>query len=146
MLPATLDTNQRVGYDECCFQPLLQVLSLEEVVEMKYELVEEGEISILKLQEARLIYECLDPIQEKFVSMVESGKRKIIMDFTQVDYIDSFAVGFIMDMYRRVNSNNGLLKLTGLQPRVKKILTITRVDNVIDIHADIDEALKAFNN
>ena len=111
---------------------------------MKYELIEEGEISILKIQEQRLIYECLDPIQEKFISLVESGKKKIIIDFSEVEYIDSFAVGFIMDMYRRANSHNGELKLSGLQPRVKKILTITRVDNVIDIYATVDDALKAF--
>lgn len=111
---------------------------------MKYELVEEGDISILKILEPRLIYECLDPIQEKFISLVESGKLRILIDFTDVEYIDSFAVGFIMDMYRRVSSHEGELKLSGLQPRVKKILTITRVDNVIDIHPSIDDALNAF--
>jgi anti-sigma B factor antagonist len=111
---------------------------------MKYELIEEGEISILRIHEPRLIYECLDPIQEKFISLVESGKKKIIIDFSDVDYIDSFAVGFVMDMYRRVNAKDGELKLTGLQPRVRKILTITRVDNVIDIKPTVEDALRAF--
>lgn len=112
---------------------------------MKYELSEHGDISVLKIEEPRLIYESLDPIQEQFISMVEEGKRKIIIDFSSVDYIDSFAVGFVMDMYRRVSSQKGgALKLSGLQPRVKKILTITRVDNVIDIYPKIDDALEAF--
>jgi len=111
---------------------------------MKYELSEHGDVSVLKLLERRLIYECLDPIQDEFISLVESGKRKIVMDFTEVDYIDSFAVGFVMDMYRRTSSHNGELKLTGLKPRVRKILTITRVDKVIGIHDKIDDALEAF--
>jgi anti-sigma B factor antagonist len=111
---------------------------------MKYELSESGEISILKLQEARLIYENLDPIQEQFISLVESGKRKIIIDLSEVEYIDSFAVGFIMDMYRRLSIKDGALRLSGLQARVKKILTITRVDNVIDIHPRIEDAVAAF--
>jgi len=108
---------------------------------MKYELDDNGDISIIKLQEQRLIYENLDPIQEQFTSLVEAGRRKIIIDLSNVEYIDSFAVGFIMDMYRRLSTQNGSLRLSGLRPRVKKILTITRVDNVIDIHTDIEEAL-----
>lgn len=111
---------------------------------MKYELSEHGDVSVLKLLERRLIYECLDPIQDEFISLVESGKRKIVMDFTEVEYIDSFAVGFVMDMYRRASGHNGELKLTGLKPRVRKILTITRVDKVIGIHDKIDDALEAF--
>jgi anti-sigma B factor antagonist len=111
---------------------------------MKYELTESADASILKILEPRLIYESLDPIQEKFIELVESGTKKIVIDFAKVDYLDSFAVGFIMDMYRRVSNKNGSLKLCGLQPRVKKILAITRVDNVIDILPGIDEALAAF--
>ncbi|HUX07215.1 MAG TPA: STAS domain-containing protein [Acidobacteriota bacterium] len=113
---------------------------------MKYELSESGDISILELREQRLIYENLDPIQEQFISLVESGKRQILIDLSGVEYIDSFAVGFIMDMYRRLSAQGGSLRLSGLQARVKKILTITRVDNVIDIHPNIDDAIKAFES
>lgn len=111
---------------------------------MKYELNENGDITILEIHESRLIYESLDPIQEKIIELVESGIKKLIIDFTKVNYLDSFAVGFVMDMYRRISNSNGTLKLCGLQPRVKKILTITRVDNVIDIYPGIEEALAAF--
>jgi anti-sigma B factor antagonist len=111
---------------------------------MKYELTANGDVTVLHILESRLIYESLDPIQAKFVDLVESGTRKIVIDFAKVDYLDSFAVGFIMDMYRRVNNHNGVLKLCGLQPRVRKILSITRVDNVIDIHPTLDDALAAF--
>ena len=111
---------------------------------MKYELSESGGVSIIKLHEPRMIYENLDPIQEQFIALVESGRRKIVVDLSDVEYIDSFAVGFIMDMYRRLSTQEGSLKLSGLQPRVKKILTITRVDNVIDIYPKIDDALDAF--
>ncbi|MCG8377169.1 MAG: STAS domain-containing protein [Chlorobiales bacterium] len=112
---------------------------------MKYEINERGDVSILQILEPRLIYESLDPIQKKFISLVESGIKKIVIDFSKVDYLDSFAVGFIMDMYRRVSGNDGALKICGLQPRVRKILSITRVDNVVDICTDIDDAVAAFN-
>jgi anti-anti-sigma factor len=49
-----------------------------------------------------------------------------------------------MDMYRRISAKAGSLKLSSLQPRVKKILTITRVDNVISIYPSAEEALAAF--
>ena len=113
---------------------------------MKYELSESGDVSILRIQEQRLIYENLDRIQEQFISLVESGKRQILIDLCDVEYIDSFAVGFIMDMYRRLTAQEGSLRLSGLRPRVKKILTITRVDNVIDIHPTIEDAIHAFES
>jgi anti-sigma B factor antagonist len=111
---------------------------------MKYEITEKDGVTVLHIQEPRLIYESLDPIQAKFVDLVESGVDKIVIDFEKVNYLDSFAVGFIMDMYRRVSSRDGELKITGLQPRVRKILSITRVDNVIEICDTVDGALAAF--
>ena len=111
---------------------------------MKYELVSTGDVKLLRILEPRLIYESLDPIQSTFIELVEGGATKIIIDFAKVEYLDSFAVGFIMDMYRRVSTNDGQLKISGLQPRVRKILAITRVDNVIDIHKTSDEALAVF--
>jgi anti-sigma B factor antagonist len=111
---------------------------------MKYEISKIDSTTVLHILEQRLIYESLDPIQEKFIDMIEQGIEKIVIDFDKVDYLDSFAVGFIMDMYRRVSAKEGKLKLCGLQPRVRKILSITRVDNVIDIHGDVQEAIDAF--
>lgn len=111
---------------------------------MKYELSEKDGVTILQIQESRLIYESLDPIQSKFVELVESGTENFIIDFAKVDYLDSFAVGFIMDMYRRVTNCEGTLKICGLLPRVRKILAITRVDNVIDIYENVDKALEEF--
>lgn len=107
---------------------------------MNYEIEERDSITFLKLLDKRLIYEDLEPIQQEFVNLVEKGARKIVLDLEKVDYLDSFAVGFIMDMYRRVTNAGGRFKLSGLQPRVKKVLAITRVDNVIDIYPDMDKA------
>lgn len=112
---------------------------------MKYDIESHGEITVLKILEKRLIYEALDPIQQKFTDLVDEGHRIIVLDFEQVDYLDSFAVGFIMDMYRRVTSAKGRLKLSGLKPRVKKILQITRVDNVITLYDNAEEAVAALS-
>lgn len=111
---------------------------------MKYEIIDEGAVTILSLGEKRLIYESLDPIQQTFIQLVDEGKTRIVLDMEQVEYLDSFAVGFIMDMYRRVTNVGGKMKISGLQPRVKKVLAITRVDSVIDIYPEKGEAVSAF--
>lgn len=113
---------------------------------MKYDIKERDSVTFVKLLDDRLIYESLDPIQQKFTDLVEAGARKIVLNMEDVTYLDSFAVGFIMDMYRRVTSAGGKFKLCGLQPRVKKVLSITRVDNVIDIFPDSDQAFKALTD
>jgi anti-anti-sigma factor len=51
-----------------------------------------------------------------------------------VTYIDSAAIGCLMDIRRLLEDRAGALKLAGLQPRVETMLSMAGVLRVVEVH------------
>lgn len=69
----------------------------------------------------------------------------IIMDFSSVEFLDSTGLGSIVACLKYSNDNNGVLKLTGIDRKVKVVFTLTKADKIFEIYPDKETALKAFN-
>lgn len=78
--------------------------------------------------------------------LVAAGKRKILFDLSDVDYIDSSGIGEMVAAYTAVRSANGELKLIHLTRRVHDIMQITRLFTVFDVQNDEASALRSFRN
>ena len=60
-------------------------------------------------------------------------------------YIDSASIGCLMDVRRLLQDRGGVLKLSGLQPRVETMLSMTGVHKIMDIHREEAAAVEAFS-
>ena len=76
--------------------------------------------------------------------LLGSGTRKVLLDLSQVTYVDSATIGCLMDLYRQAVGAGGALKLTGVQKRVEVMLTMTGAQNFLEIHPDEASALASF--
>ena len=103
-----------------------------------------GEISIVRVGEARLMYPMLTDFSSAVTALLAAGKHEILIDLTPVTYVDSATIGCLMDLYRQVHNAGGHLKLSGVQKRVETILTMTGAQHFIEIHADEPTAVKSF--
>ena len=103
-----------------------------------------GEISIVRVGEARLMYPILTDFSSAVTTLLAAGKHEILIDLAPVTYIDSAAIGCLMDLYRQTHHVGGHLKLSGVQKRVETMLTMTGAQNFIEIHADEPSAIKSF--
>lgn len=73
-----------------------------------------------------------------------SGYSKVLADFSQVSYIDSTGIGFLIGIYTSViKSANGRFVLANLNRRVREVLELTRLANVIPIFPDFNSAFEA---
>lgn len=61
------------------------------------------------------------------------GFRKVLFDFSEVEFIDSLGVGQIVASYRLITEAGGRLILCGLQPRVQTVLRMANLHLVLDI-------------
>jgi anti-anti-sigma factor len=103
-----------------------------------------GEVSIVRVGEARLMYPLLSDFSSTITSLLASGRRDILIDLSPVTYVDSATIGCLMDLYRQVSGAGGHLKLSGVQKRVETMLNLTGAQNFIEIHADEPTAVKSF--
>jgi anti-sigma B factor antagonist len=101
-------------------------------------------ISIIRVNEPRLMYPILSEFANMVTSLIGSGERKVLLDLSSVTYVDSATIGCLMDLYRQAAAAGGALKLAGVQKRVETMLTMTGAQNFLEIHTDEASAIKSF--
>jgi len=109
---------------------------------MKYDLVSKKAITIFKIDERRMILDILDPVYKDILKQIKSLDKDVLVDMTKVEYVDSFAVGFLMDIFRMLLDSNHKLNIAGVNEKINTLLKITRVNNVVKVFPTIEEANK----
>ena len=102
------------------------------------------DVSIVRVNETRLMYPILGEFASTITSLIASGERKVLLDLSSVTYVDSATIGCLMDLYRQASAAGGSLKLAGVQKRVETMLTMTGAQNFLEIHADEASAVRSF--
>ena len=102
------------------------------------------DISIVRVNEARLMYPILSEFASTVTSLIGGGERKVLLDLSAVTYVDSATIGCLMDLYRQATAAGGALKLAGVQKRVATMLTMTGAQNFLEIHPDEASAVRSF--
>jgi anti-anti-sigma factor len=111
---------------------------------MNVKTEQSGQVSIVRVGEARLMYPILGEFASAVSELLAAGRRNILIDLSPVTYVDSATIGCLMDLYRQVSTAGGHLKLSGVQKRVETMLTMTGAQNFIEIHADEPSAMRSF--
>lgn len=71
-----------------------------------------------------------------------AGRRRIVLDFAEVEFIDSTGLSVLLNALRRLNRRGGTMTLACTNPTVLRLFEITRLDATFDIVASRDEALE----
>ena len=82
-------------------------------------------------------------LRGEFLELLDEKPARIILDLTGVSYVDSSGVGTIVELKRRAMRNKNTVVLVGLQPRVRSLFEITKLDKFFTITDSIDEARQA---
>ncbi len=72
---------------------------------------------------------------------IASGYRRVVLDFSSTEAIDSTALGALVQVYKSLTAAGGLLILTGVGDAVRRVLSITRLDSVFTLYATRAEAV-----
>lgn len=107
---------------------------------------EVGDVAVIDFSGKITLGEGSSVVRKMVRELVEAGRKKILLDLSDVDYIDSSGIGEMVAAYTAVRSANGELKLVHLTRRVHDILQITRLFTVFDVQADEASALRSFRN
>jgi len=71
--------------------------------------------------------------------------RQIVLNLTEVSYLDSTGLGTLVGLYTSVRSAGGEIKLAGLTGRVKDLLQITKLVSIFEFYNTAEEAASSFN-
>jgi anti-sigma B factor antagonist len=77
--------------------------------------------------------------------LAREGIKKILLNFRNVDYIDSSGLGELVCAFTSMRDQGGELKLLNLTKRVRSLLQITRLLTVFDVTDDESISVKSFS-
>lgn len=109
---------------------------------MLMETYDENNRRIVKLAFRRLDAAAAGEFKEAMIQQMEIGGPNLVIDLTEVDFIDSSGLGALVAVLKAVASN-GSLALTGLHKKTEQIFKLTRLDTVFKIYPSVSEALEA---
>jgi anti-anti-sigma factor len=99
---------------------------------------------VLRVDEPRLTYPVLSDFAAAAGNLIDAGEKQIVIDLAAVGYLDSAAIGCLMDLHRQATTAGGVVKLAGLQRRVETMLTMTGAHHFLQVFADQDAAVRSF--
>ncbi|MGI6114141.1 MAG: STAS domain-containing protein [Mahellales bacterium] len=71
--------------------------------------------------------------KHQMTMLIEQKNGNIILDCTDLTYIDSTGLGVLISILKRVREYGGRIYITNLKPYIKKIFVITELDKVFSI-------------
>ena len=80
---------------------------------------------------------------EQLNDAIARGKTRVVLDLTDVEFIDSTGLSVLLNGLRRVTRRGGRMAIVCTNPTVLRLFEITRLDTTFDIHATRDGALLA---
>lgn len=75
-------------------------------------------------------------LRETVRDLLGKGKKKILLNLADVNYIDSSGIGELVTAFTTARNHGGEVKLLHLTKKVHDLLQITRLYTVFDVHTD----------
>ncbi len=101
----------------------------------------DGGVAVIELK-GDVTAACEDQLMDAYR---EAGQdiRGIVLDFSGLDYMNSSGIGLLVTLIVRARRAHQQVSAYGLSDHYRQIFELTRLDEVISVHAGEDEALAA---
>jgi anti-sigma B factor antagonist len=108
---------------------------------MKFSTDKNDRYTLLKLEEENLNSVLAPMLKSEFIFFRNEGVRNLILDLSDVKYVDSSGLSAILTA-NRLWKDGGSFVLTGAtQPAVKKLIEISRLESILTIIPTVDESV-----
>jgi anti-sigma B factor antagonist len=105
-----------------------------------------GDVTILDLKGRMTLGEGDESLKDKVNSLVQQGRKQVVLNLAEVPYIDSAGLGAIVRTYTTVSRQGGNLKLLGLTKRITDLLSITKLLTVFETYETEADAVRSFSS
>jgi anti-anti-sigma factor len=104
---------------------------------------ESGEVTVVTFADSKIIDEGeIQELGQELYSLVErEGRKKIVLNFSNVEFLSSAALGKLIGFDRRVKQNSAELVLSNIRPEIYEVFAITKLTKLFEIKDDEADAL-----
>jgi anti-sigma B factor antagonist len=87
----------------------------------------------------------LTDVDHAIREMIGQGLRKLVLDFSGLEFIDSAGIGVLAVCFGSMEREGGKVAIVGVKGRVKDLLELTHLDHVAAIYPDVASAQSALS-
>lgn len=104
----------------------------------------DGKVTILSLSGKVTLGEGDVLLKDKLHSLLNQGRKDVLLNLAQVSYVDSAGLGAIVSAYTTMTREGGSLKLANVTKKMQDLLSITKLLTVFETFDSEDEALRSY--
>ena len=112
---------------------------------MSFKIDKTDKYTVIKLLVEKLDSNLAPSLKSELVVINTDGAKNIIIDLTDTRYCDSSGLSAILVANRLCKNSQGSFVLTGLQEPVKKLISISQLDTILNITTTVNEAKELFS-
>ncbi len=112
---------------------------------MKIKSREAGKVTILEVSGKLMGGEDADLFRDTIHGLLEQGRKRILVDLSEVRWVNSTGVGILITGYTTMRRNKGDLKLLNVSNKIQSILYVTKLNLIFECFDDEDEAVASYS-
>lgn len=105
----------------------------------------EPSITVLGLAGRLTLGNRLAEIEHAIKNLIEKGARKVVLDLTQLTFLDSAGIGMVMLCAGLSKEAGGRLLIVGADGHVRRVLELTHVHEVVPMFSDLAQSFAEFD-
>ncbi|MGA2483119.1 MAG: STAS domain-containing protein [Candidatus Acidiferrales bacterium] len=102
-------------------------------------------VSVLALEGRVVLGEESTLLREKVKGLLSQGKKKIVLNMSNVTFIDSAGLGTLVAAHSSAKTQGAALKLCHLGAKFQEVLQITKLVTVFDVEKTEADAVRSFS-
>jgi len=99
--------------------------------------------TVITVETERLDVVNMKEMKEAMMEVVDNGYHKVVIDLSNVTFIDSSGLSVIISLFKRLNALEGELILCGLGEQPKELLEITQLIRLFKVVETYEEAVRS---
>lgn len=112
----------------------------------RLEVEDIGDVTVVNFTVRKILDEQnIQLIGDQLYSLVdEAGRKKILLNFSNVEYLSSAALAKLITLNKKLQAAGGRLILCNIDPQIREVFEITKLNKLFTIHDEEQAALQAF--
>ncbi len=109
---------------------------------MKYKIDKQDQYAVLSLEEDNLNSTIAPQLKSDFIFFNQEGVNNLILDLTNVKFVDSSGLSAILTGHRLWKSDGVFILAGQLQPMVVKLIEISRLETILIMIPSVEDAIE----
>jgi anti-sigma B factor antagonist len=101
-------------------------------------------VSLVALNGRIVLGEESNALREKLKSLIADGKKKIVLNMAEIDYIDSAGLGTLVAAHLSAKNGDASVRLCNLGKKFHEVLQLTKLLTIFDVYDTEAAAVSSF--